>query len=114
MSGHLHHYLFIVIFCFDSIFYHLYLSITHTENGNGQNIKPNFTSKTLKYALKHRKEDTVTLEFFVVVLFFWGFVLFCFSSEKMGERWVDIIRLAVFLLLLFCFFCLLTKYIPSA
>lgn len=38
-------------FCYDSIFYHLYLSDIHTENGKGQNIKLNFTSKTLKQSM---------------------------------------------------------------
>lgn len=67
---------FIVIFCFDSIFYHLFFCETHTENVEGHDIKPNFTSKTLNQSTPLNIENGVLLLFFF--------------NEKMEERLVDI------------------------
>lgn len=79
----------IVIFCFDSISYRLYLSNTHTENGDGQNIKPNFTSKTLKQSSSLNMENRIMSLWGLFVCLGGLFVVFVFPvSRWRKDGWV--------------------------
>ena len=72
-----HTTIFYCYFCFDNFFYHLYFNEIHSENGEGQNIQSNFTTKTLKQSMplnvKIRDIDT----FIIIGEGFFVFV-FCF------------------------------------